>query len=273
MGAVIEVRQVSKVYKIKRAQKGAFNRIRSLFCNTYQEKTAVDHVSFSIGNGESVGFIGPNGAGKSTMIKMLTGILVPTEGEIEVCGICPYEKRKENAKNIGIVFGQRSQLWWDLPVFDSLRLYKEIYGISDAGFRQKLDLYQELLHMDEFLYQPARQLSLGQRIRADFACSFLHDPKILFLDEPTIGLDFVVKEKILHLIQEVNQKSHRTILLTSHDLRDIERVCKRVIVIAEGKIRYQDSLEALRKQTEDRSGADGKEDEIEEIVRSIYTKN
>lgn len=248
---MIEVNHVTKIYRIKKVEKGIFNLLKNFFVNTYTEKKAVNDVSFSIGEGEIVGFIGPNGAGKSTMIKMLTGILVPTYGNINVCGLQPYNNRKENSRNIGIVFGHRTQLWWDIPVYDSLTLYKEIYRISDVDFQKKLELYNELLNIGEFLYQPARQLSLGQRIRADFACSFLHDPKVLFFDEPTIGLDLVVKEKILNLIEEINKINNVTILFTSHDMRDIERVCKKIIVIGEGEIRYEGSLNDLRRKTGD----------------------
>jgi len=200
-------------------------------------------MSFSIEKGEMVGYIGPNGAGKSTTIKMLTGILVPTSGKILVNGIVPFEQRKQNARNIGVVFGQRTQLWWDLPTIESIELLKDIYGVSDNRYNQNMNIFTEILGLNEFLNTPVRQLSLGQRMRADIAASLLHDPEILFLDEPTIGLDIVAKEKMRDFIQEINKDRQVTVILTTHDMEDIEKLCKRMVLIDHGQKVYDGEIE------------------------------
>lgn len=193
-----------------------------------------------------VGYIGPNGAGKSTTIKMLTGILVPTSGEVRVGGLIPYKERQKNARQIGVVFGQRSQLWWDLPTIESFELLKQIYYISDEQYRKNMDTFTEILALDEFYQTPVRQLSLGQRMRADIAASLLHNPSILFLDEPTIGLDVVAKERMRTFIQEMNKERGLTVILTTHDMADIERLCKRMILIDNGRVMYDGGLEKIK---------------------------
>lgn len=243
---MINVNNVSKIYKVKKNPHNFTKKMGHLINSSYIEKRAIENVSMRINEGDSVGIIGQNGAGKSTLIKMMTGILVPTSGHITVLGNIPYMQRKKNAKNIGIVFGQRSQLWWDIPVYDSLKLYKEIYGVSDFEFKSKLNLYNDILNINNFIMQPARQLSFGQRIASDIACSFLHNPKILFMDEPTIGLDLLVKKQILSLIKSINLNNRTTIILTSHDMRDIEFICKRVIILGNKHILYDKKINELQ---------------------------
>jgi len=212
------------------------------------EVTAVDEVSFDIPAGEIVGYIGPNGAGKSTTIKMLTGILVPTSGEVSVTGYVPWEQRRQLAQQIGVVFGQRTQLWWDLPLIESLELLRFMYKVPAARFKQRFAMATELLHLEPFLHTPVRQLSLGQRMRGDLAAALLHEPPILYLDEPTIGLDLVAKTRIREFLADLNRSSGVTILLTTHDLADIERLCKRIIVIDHGRIIHDGDLARLRAQ-------------------------
>lgn len=220
--------------------------VRSLFHREYMIKKAVEDVSFSIEEGEMVGYIGPNGAGKSTTIKMLTGILVPTSGEVWVNGILPYKERQKNAKQIGVVFGQRTQLWWDLPTIDSFELLKQVYNIPEQRYRQNMETFSEILGLHEFYQTPVRQLSLGQRMRADIAASLLHDPKILFLDEPTIGLDVVAKERMRTFIQEMNRERSVTVILTTHDMADIEKLCQRMILIDKGRLMYDGPLTQIK---------------------------
>ncbi|GAC1654505.1 MAG: ATP-binding cassette domain-containing protein [Vulcanimicrobiaceae bacterium] len=222
--------------------------MRTLFSRTYVEKVAVDNVNMSLESGELVGYIGPNGAGKSTTIKMLTGILVPTSGTIEVAGLIPYQTRKENARNIGVVFGQRSQLYWDLPLFESFELLRAIYSVPRERYRANLERFREMLEMDEFMNTPVRQLSLGQRMRGDFAAAMLHDPKIVYLDEPTIGLDVVAKEAIRNFIKSINGERGTTIILTTHDLADVERLCRRIVLIDTGTIIYDGPVERIKEQ-------------------------
>lgn len=217
---------------------------------THETIHAVKNVSFDIRKGEAVGFIGPNGAGKSTTIKMLVGILNPTSGKVSVLGREPFKYRKENAGQIGVVFGQKSQLWWDLPVIDTYTLLKKIYKIPDAAYRENLETYTECLQMKDFLLQPVRQLSLGQRMRAELCAALLHDPKILFLDEPTIGLDIVVKKQIREMIRRINQTRQVTVLLTTHDLKDMEEVCDRIILINHGQIIVDGQLAEVRENFE-----------------------
>ena len=191
-------------------------------------------------------YVGPNGAGKSTTIKMMTGILHPTSGNIEVCGVVPYKNRVENAKNIGVVFGQRTQLWWDIPISETYTLLRDIYELSEKEYRNQLDMLASLLEMEDFLYLPARKLSLGQRMRADLAASLIHKPKILYLDEPTIGLDIVIKKKIRSFLKELNRNNHTTLLLTTHDLEDIEDICERIVIIDKGSLIYDGNLPSMK---------------------------
>ncbi|UOF92899.1 ATP-binding cassette domain-containing protein [Fodinisporobacter ferrooxydans] len=243
---VIEVQHLSKQFSIAKRQAGMWGAFQSLFHREYIVKTAVEDVSFAIGAGEMVGYIGPNGAGKSTTIKMLTGILVPTAGDIRVNGIVPYQERQKNALQIGVVFGQRSQLWWDLPTIESFELLKQVYQISDSRYRINMQTFTEVLGLDEFFQTPVRQLSLGQRMRADIAAALLHDPKILFLDEPTIGLDVVAKEKMRTFIQEMNLERNVTVILTTHDMADIEKLCSRMILIDKGHVMYDGPLSTIK---------------------------
>ncbi len=208
----------------------------------------MDGVSFTLESGELVGYIGPNGAGKSTTIKMLTGILVPSSGEVLVAGLVPWRQRKENARNIGVVFGQRSQLYWDLPLIESFELLRAIYGIEHDHYRRNLDEFIEILQLGEFLRTPVRQLSLGQRMRGDFAAALLHSPKIVYLDEPTIGLDVVAKESIREFIKRINSERGTTIILTTHDLADVERLCRRIILIDRGTLIYDGDVDRIKNE-------------------------
>ena len=240
----IEVRDLCKDYRIAQTEKGFAGAVKSLFHREYRVKSAVRDVSFSIERGEIVGYIGPNGAGKSTTIKMLSGVLIPTSGTVSVGGIVPYKDRKENAKHIGVVFGQRSQLYWDLPISDTFDLYESLYDTPRDVFRKNCAFYTELLGMGEFIDQPVRQLSLGQKMKANVAIALLHDPDVLYLDEPTIGMDVVVKERIRAFLKELNRAYGTTILLTTHDMTDIEKVCARAIMINKGKKLFDGTLEA-----------------------------
>ena len=242
---VIELNKISREFKI--AERDS-HFLRYLFHRKYKIKKAVHEISFQIKEGELVGFIGPNGAGKSTTIKMMSGILVPSAGEVRVLGMVPYEERKKVARQIGVVFGQRSQLWWDLPVADTFALLKKIYKIDDRTYENNLKLYGELLGVHEFLNQPVRQLSLGQRMRADLCAALLHDPKILFLDEPTIGLDVVVKKQIREMIKRINESRNVTVILTTHDMKDVEEICDRIILINEGRIVMDGPVKEIKKE-------------------------
>lgn len=246
MSAIIKVENLDKHFKVAKHHRGGWGAVKNLFNREYNLVKAVDGVSFSIQQGELVGYLGPNGAGKSTTLKMLTGLLVPTTGEIEVNGYLPWKERREYVKRIGAVFGQRSTLWWDLPVIESLSLLQHIYSVPEAEFKHNLDEFRELLEMDVFLDTPVRSLSLGQRMRADIAAALLHSPELLFLDEPTIGLDVVAKERIRQFITHINEQRGTTIILTTHDLSDVEKLCRRVMIIDEGNLLYDGQLEALK---------------------------
>ncbi|WP_264739917.1 ATP-binding cassette domain-containing protein [Cytobacillus firmus] len=245
---IIEVEHLMKDFMIAKRETGFLGAVKSLVKREHIKKDAVKDISFSIGEGEMVGYIGPNGAGKSTTIKMLTGILVPSSGCVKVNGIIPYENRQENAKNIGVVFGQRTQLWWDLPTIESFELLKEIYQVSDKRYKENMGTFTEILGLDEFLNTPVRQLSLGQRMRADIAASLLHDPPILFLDEPTIGLDVVAKEKMRTFIKEINNERKITVILTTHDMEDIEKLCERMILIDHGQKVYDGEIAVVKER-------------------------
>lgn len=244
--SMIEVRELSKEFRQPRRFTGAFGALRALLTREYTSRMAVDGISFSIEEGEAVGYVGPNGAGKSTTIKMLTGILVPTSGTVSVNGRVPHRQRRENARDIGAVFGQRSQLWWDLPVRDSYELHQHVYGVPDDRFRTNLAFCMEVLALDEFIGSPVRQLSLGQRMRAEIAMALLHEPRVLFLDEPTIGLDVLAKDRIRAFLRTINREHKVTIILTTHDLKDIEEICPRLIVINDGQAIFDGTVRDLR---------------------------
>lgn len=246
MENIITVQGIKKYYKIAKRDKGIFASLISLFNRKYEIKKAVDDVSFSIKRGEIVGFVGPNGAGKSTTIKILSGILYPDAGDVNIKGYIPYKQRKQYVKNIGVVFGQKSQLNWDLPLIESFELMKFIYKIPQETYEKNLKLFSELLDMEDFINQPVRQLSLGQRMRGDIVAALLHSPEIVFLDEPTIGLDVVAKEKIREFIRYINEKEKTTIIFTTHDMQDIEKVCGRLIIIDKGKKIYDGSIEQIK---------------------------
>lgn len=245
---MIEVCNLTKEFKIYKKYEGFKGAVKSLFSSEYTVKKAVDDMNFHISPGESVGYIGVNGAGKSTTIKMMTGILTPSSGYCKVNGITPYENRKINAKNIGVVFGQRTQLWWDLPVSESMNILRDIYDIPHDKFKSKLGYLKELLGLNEFYLTPVRNLSLGQKMRADFAASLLHEPKVLFLDEPTIGLDLLVKDNIREAVRHVNRELKTTVILTTHDLADIEEICSKIIVIDDGRKVFEGTVFDLKKE-------------------------
>lgn len=244
--AIIAASGVEKIFRQPKRHAGFGGAIRSLFSREFTEVRAVDGISFTIEPGEAVGYLGPNGAGKSTMIKMMTGILVPSAGTVEVLGREPHTHRITNAAEIGVVFGQRSQLWWDLPVRDSFDLNRHIYDIPAPRFAENLTRLTTMLDMAGYIDRPVRQLSLGQRMRAEIAMALLHDPKILFLDEPTIGLDVVAKDVVRKFLAEVNRDRGTTIILTTHDLVDIEEICPRLIMVDDGKLLFDGELKSLR---------------------------
>jgi ABC-2 type transport system ATP-binding protein len=245
---IIETRDLRKVFRSVKRAPGALGALRTLFTREYVDRVAVEGVTMALEEGELVGYIGPNGAGKSTTIKMLTGILVPTSGDIRVAGLEPHTHRKRNARNIGVVFGQRSQLYWDLPLVESFELLRAIYGVPAARYQANLAEFTELLEMGDFLRTPVRQLSLGQRMRGDFAAAMLHDPRIVYLDEPTIGLDVVAKEAIRTFVARVNSERGTTFILTTHDLADVERLCRRIVLIDKGRIIFDGQIELIKSQ-------------------------
>jgi len=246
MNPIVSVARLSKHFKVAKHHRGIWGMIKNLTTREYALVKAVDEVDISIQAGELVGYLGPNGAGKSTTIKMLAGLLVPTAGEMNVNGYLPWRDRQRYVAQIGAVFGQRTTLWWDLPVIESLELLQYIYKISPGRFKQNLSEFRDLLELDVFINMPVRTLSLGQRMRADICAALLHDPVLLFLDEPTIGLDVVAKERIRQFIRHINRQRGTTIILTTHDLTDIEKLCERVMIIDRGKKLYDGALQALR---------------------------
>ncbi|WP_108024176.1 ABC transporter ATP-binding protein [Melghirimyces profundicolus] len=245
---MIEVQDLTKEFKVYRTKPGALGSLLSLFSGEHRRIRAVDGISFSVKKGECIGFIGPNGAGKSTTIKMLSGILHPSRGRVSVMGASPQHRRKYVAQNLGIVFGQRTQLWWDLPLRDSYEILRKMYRLEEKAYHRFLHRYHDLLSIGDFLETPVRKLSLGQRMRADLAAALIHDPPILFLDEPTIGLDVMAKESIRSFLREINREEKKTILLTTHDMDDIERLAARVVMINHGRIILDGCLETLRER-------------------------
>ncbi|TVX88377.1 ABC transporter ATP-binding protein [Paenibacillus agilis] len=242
----IEVDKLRKTFKVQRNREGLKGAMLDLFKREYNEVMAVKDISFTIPQGEICGYIGENGAGKSTTIKMLTGILVPTSGHLKVGGYVPYAEREKFVQHIGVVFGQRSQLWWDIGVIESFRLLRKVYRVGEQDFKRRLDELVERLELQDLLNRPVRKLSLGQRMRCELVASLLHQPSILFLDEPTIGLDIVVKSEIREFLLQLNKEHGTTILLTTHDLQDIEALCSRVVMLDDGNIIYDGSLDHLK---------------------------
>jgi ABC-2 type transport system ATP-binding protein len=243
---MIQIENLCKQFRVYRHHQGGWGALRNLVTREHSVVRAVDDVTFRIGRGEWIGYLGPNGAGKSTTIKILTGILVPTSGEVRIDGRVPWKQRIEHARRIGVVFGQRTGLWWDLPVIESMELLRHIYAVPADRYRQNLRLFVELLDLGPLLHTPVRSLSLGQRMRADLAAALLHDPALLFLDEPTIGLDVVAKERIRGFIRAVNRERGTTVILTTHDLGDIEKLCERVVMIDRGHLLFDGGLAELR---------------------------
>ena len=246
MAPVIRVDGLSKTYRTPKRYPGRFGALRSLVSTERELVHAVTDVSFDVQPGELVGYLGPNGAGKSTTIKMMTGVLVPSGGVLEVNGLVPWRERERNALQIGVVFGQRTQLWWDLPLVESFKLVGKLYRMPPADYRRNVDRLVDMLGIGAFLHRPVRQLSLGQRMLGDLAASMLYEPPLLYLDEPTIGLDAVAKERMRGFVEQLNRESGTTIVLTTHDLPDVERLCDRVILIDHGRVLYDGGVEQLK---------------------------
>lgn len=257
---MIEVSHITKTYRVAKRDAGFINAFHSLFHREYEEIRALDDVFFTIQDGEMVGYIGPNGAGKSSTIKILSGILTPDSGTCVINGRIPWGNRIRHVADIGVVFGQRSQLWWDVPVADSFELLKDIYRIDDAVYRKNREELTELLNLSELLRTPTRQLSLGQRMRCEIAASLLHSPRLLFLDEPTIGLDAVSKLAVRDFIRRLNAEHHTTVILTTHDMQDIEALASRILLIGKGRILMDGTLDDIRRGGES----------IDETVASLY---
>lgn len=243
---MIELRHIEKTFRVAKRNAGMGEALRALFRREYTDVHALQDVSFSIGEGEMVGYIGPNGAGKSSTIKVMSGILTPDRGECVIDGLVPWRDRREHVRHIGVVFGQRSQLWWDVPVIDSFELIRDIYEVDEHAYRRNLDELVTLLRLEEIIRTPVRQLSLGQRMRCEIAASLLHDPAILFLDEPTIGLDAVSKIAVRDFIRALNHEKKTTVILTTHDMQDIEALTERILLIGRGRILLDGTLRELK---------------------------
>ena len=279
---MINVEHVYKSYLVAKRDAGFKEACISLFHRDKEEIQALSDISFTIQSGEMVGYIGPNGAGKSSTIKILSGILTPDKGTCVIDGMIPWKNRKDYVRNIGVVFGQRSQLWWDIPVIDSFELLKEIYSVSDAAYRNKLEELTQLLQLQEILKTPTRQLSLGQRMRCEIAASLLHDPGLLFLDEPTIGLDAVSKLAVRDFIRKQNEEHATTVILTTHDMQDIEAITDRVILIGKGKILLDGTLEDMKRAAVPGTGTNSDaalpeaeeqmQQNLDHIVAALYRK-
>lgn len=245
---MIELKNVCKTFKVAKRNAGFGEAVKSLFCRDYTYVQALNDVSFTVNDGEMVGYIGPNGAGKSSTVKIMSGILTPDSGECIINGRTPWKDRVDHVRDIGVVFGQRSQLWWDVPVIDSFELIRDIYKVSREDYKKSLSSLTELLNLSEILKTPARQLSLGQRMRCEIAASLLHNPKILFLDEPTIGLDASSKIAVREFIKSINKQNKTTVILTTHDMQDIEALTDRILLIGKGRILLDGTLAELKKR-------------------------
>lgn len=246
MEPMIRMADVNKEFKVAIRREGVRGSIQDLFSREYKTLNAVNHVTMDIMPGEMVGYLGPNGAGKSTTIKMMTGILEPTSGQILVNGRVPFENRTRNAQDIGVVFGQRTQLWWALPVIESFKILKEIYRVSDQNYKDNLEYYDALVGASELYHKPVREMSLGQRTLCDILAAFLHNPGVVFMDEPTIGLDVSMKRKIRRLVDTLNKEKGTTVILTTHDMGDVDALCRRIIIIDKGTMIYDNDREHLR---------------------------
>ena len=262
---MIEMRGINKTYRVRRREAGLSNAVKSLFSRRCTEIPALRDMTFTIPDGQIVGYIGPNGAGKSTTIKILSGILRPDSGECTVNGLTPWADRKKHVSRLGVVFGQRSQLWWDVPVIDSMELLRDIYRVPEAQYRENLDRLTALLELSELLKTPARMLSLGQRMRCEIAAALLHSPEVLFLDEPTIGLDAVSKLKVRDFILEQNRLCGTTVILTTHDMQDVDALCSRVLLIGKGRLLLDGSTARIRAMA-------GENLSTEESVADLYRR-
>lgn len=247
MENIIELKNITKEFKVLNRHEGLKGSLKDLFSRDYKIVRAVDNINLEVAQGEIVGFLGPNGAGKSTTIKMMTGVLEPSSGELIINNRVPYKDRTKNSQEMGVVFGQRSQLWWALPLIESFKLLKDIYQIPDANYNEMLELYSSMVDLDALLHKPVRQMSLGQRTLSDILAAFLHNPKVVFLDEPTIGLDVAMKSKIREMILELNRKKNTTVILTTHDMGDVDALCQRIVIIDKGKMLYDNDIEHLKK--------------------------
>lgn len=270
----ITVEHLTKSYKIKN-RSAINNTVKHLVIPQYSFTPAVNDISFTIQTGDIVGFIGANGAGKSTTIKMLTGILTPDKGIISINGLTFKKNRKEIMQKIGVVFGQRSVLCWDIPVIESFKLFKDMYRIPENIYRENIEIFSDILNLPEFIYKPPRLLSLGQRMKADLAAALLYNPEVLFLDEPTIGIDVLAKAKIRDFIIKINQVRKTTIILTTHDISDIESLCQKMLIIDKGTLLYDGTLEELKRKNASSHNDDfipkkRMNDSLEQIIRTIY---
>lgn len=260
---MITLQGIDKTFKVAKRDAGVGAALKSLFHREYTAVEALRDVRFTVDEGEIVGYIGPNGAGKSTTIKVMSGILTPDAGECEIMGYCPWRDRKEYVRHIGVVFGQRMQLWWDVPILDSYELLRDIYSVPEADYRRNLDRLVQALDLGDLLQVPLRQLSLGQRMRAEIAGSLLHEPKVLFLDEPTIGLDAVSKLAVRDFIKEINLETKLTVILTTHDMNDIDALTDRVILIGKGQILHDGSMNEIKHRY-------GENEQIEQTIAQLY---
>ncbi|MGN0776942.1 MAG: ATP-binding cassette domain-containing protein [Candidatus Ventricola sp.] len=265
---MIAMEHICKTYRVQKRSAGFQAACKSLIHREYAYIRALDDVSFTIQDGEMIGYMGPNGAGKSSTIKILSGILTPDSGNCVIDGLVPWKNRIEHVRRIGVVFGQRSQLWWDIPVIDSFELLRDIYSVEQSLYRRNLDELTELLQLGDLLKTPTRQLSLGQRMRCELAASLVHSPSILFLDEPTIGLDAVSKLAVREFIQRLNREHRTTVILTTHDMQDIQALAQRVILIGKGRILLDGTLEDIRRE----GGEHTAEDSLELAVANLYRK-